>query len=72
MEPLATENPSNIENPFITVQYYVNRFSESEGYVGRYYEGNVANLDIVDFNTNEDYVSQFLWNRIQRKWHGWG
>ena len=63
----ATENPSNIENPFITVQYYVNRFSESEGYVGRYYEGNVANLDIVDFNTSEDYVSGSFYGTVYRE-----
>ena len=64
----ATENPSNIENPFITVQYCVKiDFSESEGYVGRYYEGNVANLDIVDFNTNEDYVSGSFYGTVYRE-----
>mgnify|MGYP004157705239 FL=1 len=63
----ATENPSNIENPFITVQYYVYRFSQSEGYVGRYYEGNIANLDIVDFNTSEDYASGSFYGTAYRE-----
>ena len=63
----ATENPSNNENPYLTAQYLVYRFSQNEGYVGRYYEGNIANLDIVDFNTNEDYASGSFYGTAYRE-----
>ncbi len=63
----ANEIPTNTENPFITVEYRLNRFSESQGDIERYYEGNVANLDIVEFNTNENYVSGSFYGTVYRE-----
>ena len=63
----AHEHPSNTENPYVTIEYSVNRFSESQGDIGRDYVGNVANLDIVEFNTNENYVSGSFYGTVYRE-----
>ena len=63
----ANEHPTNIENPYVTIEYYINRFNESQGNIERSYEGHVANLDIVEFNTDENYVSGSFYGTVYRE-----
>tara|TARA_B100000900_G_C20426179_1_gene653020 strand:- start:220 stop:891 length:672 start_codon:yes stop_codon:yes gene_type:complete len=63
----AHEHPTNIENPYVNVEYYLHRFNESQGDIERFYEGTVANLDIVEFNTNENYVSGSFYGTVYRE-----